>query len=169
MIKKIGDVIEKIALIFIAILMGVMICSTVVAVVQRYIVGHSFNWVEELCSYILIWVTFIGAAVSYRHFDLVLLNLFTKMLPEKFQAVLEFIVHMCCMAMILFVAYTSLKYGLSLSIFMRKSTTLGFSMFVPFSSLPIGFALMFIFSLENIPDMIHRIRTGEKLKNAVEG
>lgn len=73
------------------------------------------------------------------------------------------------MAMILFVAYTSLKYGLSLSIFMRKSTTLGFSMFVPFSSLPIGFALMFIFSLENIPDMIHRIRTGEKLKNAVEG
>ena len=169
MIKKVGDIIEKIVLAFIAALMGIMICVTVVAVIQRYLVGHSFNWVEEFCSYILIWVTFMGVAVSYRHFDLVLLNLFTQMLPKKAQAILELIVHLCCMALIAYIGCTSLKYGLSLSVFMRKSTTLGFSMFVPFSSLPIGFALMFLFSLENIPDMLHKIKTGEALKNALEG
>ena len=168
MIKKIGDIIEKIMFVIIAILTGMIICVTVVAVVQRYVVGHSFNWCEELCSYTLVWITFLGAAISYRHFDLVLLNLFTNMLPKRAQAVLELIVHLCCMALILYIAVTSYKYGLSPSLFKRKSTTLGFSMFVPFSSIPVGMALMFIFSLENIPDMIRKIRTGEKVKNAIQ-
>ncbi len=168
MVKKIGDIVERIILVIIAILMGVMITVTVFAVVQRYIVGHSFSWCEELSSYTLIWVTFLGAAVCYRHYDLVLLNLFTGMMPEKHRAVLELVTHLICMVLIAYIAWTGLKYGLSPSLFKRKSTTLRFSMFVPFSSIPIGFALMFLFSLENIPDMVRRIRTGGKLINARE-
>jgi len=168
MVKKIGDTIEKIILVLIAILMGTMITVTVFAVVQRYIIGHSFSWCEELSSYTLIWVTFLGAAVCYRHYDLVLLNLFTGMLPEKHRNTLELITHLICMVLIAYIAVTALKYGLSPSLFKRKSTTLRFSMFVPFSSIPVGFALMFLFSLENIPDMLRRIREGGKLINARE-
>ena len=168
MVKKAGDIIEKIILFLIAVLMGVMIVVTVFAVVQRYILGYSFSWCEELCSYTLIWVTFLGAAVCYRHYDLVLLNLFTGMLPDKHRHILEFITHLICMALIAYIAVTALKYGLAPSLFKRKSTTLRFSMFVPFSSIPVGFALMFLFSLENVPDMLRRIRTGGKLINARE-
>ncbi|MDD5833199.1 MAG: TRAP transporter small permease [Clostridiales bacterium] len=169
MIKRIGDLIERIILVIIGFLVCLMICVTVCAVVQRYIIGSSFRWCEELSSYSLIWVTFLGAAVSYRHYDLVLLNLFTGMLPKKYRSTLELIVHIICMALIVYIAYSSLRYGLSPSLMKRKSTTLGFSMFVPFSSVPIGFFLMLLFSIENIPDLINAIKTGEPLKNLNEG
>ena len=134
MLTKIGDVLEKLILAVVALLMGVMIVATVIAVVQRYVVGSAFNWAEEFCGYDMVWCAFLGAAVAFRHHDLVLLDLFTRMLPQKIRKAVRLITHVICLVLIAYLAYTSLRYSLSPSIFMRRCTTLPFTMFVPFVS-----------------------------------
>ena len=80
--EKIGDSLEKAIKYTIVVLMGIMIITTIISVGQRYIIGSAFNWTEELDSYILIWCTFLGVAVSYRHMDLVFLDLFVENASE---------------------------------------------------------------------------------------
>ena len=157
MLTKIGDVLEKLILAVVALLMGVMIVATVIAVVQRYVVGSAFNWAEEFCGYDMVWCAFLGAAVAFRHHDLVLLDLFTRMLPQKIRKAVRLITHVICLVLIAYLAYTSLRYSFSPSIFMRRCTTLPFTMFVPFVSVPIGLFVMFLFGLENLPAILSDI------------
>ena len=157
MLTKIGDVLEKLILAVVALLMGVMIVATVIAVVQRYVVGSAFNWAEEFCGYDMVWCAFLGAAVAFRHHDLVLLDLFTRMLPQEIRKAVRLITHVICLVLIAYLAYTSLRYSLSPSIFMRRCTTLPFTMFVPFVSVPIGLFVMFLFGLENLPAILSDI------------
>ena len=157
MLTKIGDVLEKLILAVVALLMGVMIVATVIAVVQRYVVGSAFNWAEEFCGYDMVWCAFLGAAVAFRHHDLVLLDLFTRMLPQKIRKAVRLITHVICLVLIAYLAYTSLRYSLSPAIFMRRCTTLPFTMFVPFVSVPIGLFVMFLFGLENLPAILSDI------------
>ena len=35
-------------------------------VVARYVVGQSLQWAEEVCKFGIIWMTFGGAAYSFR-------------------------------------------------------------------------------------------------------
>lgn len=154
MLKKFGDALEKVILALVAALMGLMIVVTVVAVVQRYIVGSAFNWAEEFCGYDLVWCAFLGSAVCFRHADLVLLDLFVNMMPEKLRKISRLVTHLICLVLIGYLFVTSAKYSMTPSIFMRKSTTLPFTMFVPFVSVPIGSFFMLLFGLENLPEMI---------------
>ena len=143
MLTKIGDVLEKLILAVVALLMGVMIVATVIA--------------EEFCGYDMVWCAFLGAAVAFRHHDLVLLDLFTRMLPQKIRKAVRLITHVICLVLIAYLAYTSLRYSLSPSIFMCRCTTLPFTMFVPFVSVPIGLFVMFLFGLENLPAILSDI------------
>ena len=158
MLTKIGDVLEKLILAVVALLMGVMIVATVIAVVQRYVVGSAFNWAEEFCGYDMVWCAFLGAAVAFRHHDLVLLDLFTRMLPQKIRKAVR-LHHTCDLSGVncLSGLFASLRYSLSPSIFMRRCTTLPFTMFVPFVSVPIGLFVMFLFGLENLPAILSDI------------
>ena len=152
--EKIGDILEKAIKYTIVVLMGIMIITTIISVGQRYIIGSAFNWTEELDSYILIWCTFLGVAVSYRHMDLVFLDLFVKMLPKRAKNAVALAVHLVCLAFIAYIFVTSLQYGLSPAIFMRKSTTLRCSMFVPFVCIPLSMFLMILFNFELLPKLI---------------
>ncbi len=152
--ERIGDGLERIIKWILIVLMAVMITTTIIAVIQRYIFGSSFSWTEELDSYILVWCSFLGVAVSYRHIDLVFLDLFVNMLPKRFKNILAFIVHLVCLAFIVYIFVTSLQYGLSPALYNRKSTALGCSMFVPFASIPLSMFMMILFNFELIPKLL---------------
>ena len=79
------------------------------------------------------------------------------MLPQKIRKAVRLITHVICLVLIAYLAYTSLRYSLSPSIFMRRCTTLPFTMFVPFVSVPIGLFIMFLFGLENLPAILSDI------------
>ncbi|MCI8909843.1 MAG: TRAP transporter small permease [Oscillibacter sp.] len=166
MLKKIGDILEKLILAVLALLMGAMILVTVAAVVQRYVIGSAFNWAEEFCGYDMVWCAFLGAAVAFHHKDLVLLDLFTNMMPQKARKTIQVLIQVICLALIAYLAVTGFRYSLSPSIFMRKCTTLPFTMFVPFVSLPIGMLFMFLFGLENLLGMLADIGKSETEEGA---
>lgn len=52
---------------FLLFLFGISMSAIVVAqVFSRYVLNHSLFWSEELARYLLVWLTFLGAATAYR-------------------------------------------------------------------------------------------------------
>lgn len=150
--------IEWLVKLLVAIAMFLMTVIVTVCVVKRYCFGTTFIWADELVRYLMIWLTFLGASVAFRHFDLVLLDLFIGLMPKKIGSFIIIIVHFITLIFIGFIFYISLTYTLSPAIVTKSSTGLGISMMYPFLALPIGFGLMLLFGLENIPKVIDKFK-----------
>ena len=78
--------------ILIGIMMGIMFVLVFINVVTRYIFGFSFATTEEVSTFLMIWITYIGAGLALREGRLAAIDLFQDMLPPKarrfFRAVL---------------------------------------------------------------------------------
>jgi len=49
-----------------AILLFIMLVLVSVQVITRYIFNNPISWTEEMARFILVWITFIGAAISLK-------------------------------------------------------------------------------------------------------
>jgi len=49
------------SLVFIALVLDVLL-----GVLTRYVLGNQLSWTEELATFLLVWLTFLGAAMAYR-------------------------------------------------------------------------------------------------------
>lgn len=153
-IHKIFDSLEKIVRLFIALAMGIMVVVVAISVFKRYFFGTTYIWADELVTYSMVWATFLGVAVGFRHFDLVLLDLFVGLMPKKLNAICSILAHFISLAFIAYIIVTSFNFAFSPAIALKNSTGLGVSMLYPFISIPIGFGLMFLFGLEGIPKVL---------------
>ena len=63
-----------------------MMASTVVImalqVFYRYFLSSSIIWAEEVCRYLLIWMSFLFAGAAFQRGDLVSVELLTSVLPR---------------------------------------------------------------------------------------
>ena len=59
--KKFSDIIDKICLVLIVLMLGVMVLVTMAQIICRT-AGSALQWSEELNRYLLIWSTFLGAS-----------------------------------------------------------------------------------------------------------
>lgn len=73
---------------------GMMIIVAVmfVQVVMRYVFNSSLIWAEELCRYILVWMTFLLAGIAFHRGELVAVELVTGALPPKARLALKILV-----------------------------------------------------------------------------
>jgi len=67
----------------IGIMMGVMFILVFINVVTRYIFGFSFATTEEVSTFLMIWITYIGAGLALREGRLAAIDLFQDMIPPK--------------------------------------------------------------------------------------
>ena len=64
----------------IGIMMGIMFILVFVNVVTRYIFGFSFATTEEISTFLMIWITYIGAGLALREGRLAAIDLFQDMI-----------------------------------------------------------------------------------------
>jgi TRAP-type C4-dicarboxylate transport system permease small subunit len=69
--------------VLIGIMMGVMFILVFINVVTRYIFGFSFATTEEISTFLMIWITYIGAGLALREGRLAAIDLFQDMIPPK--------------------------------------------------------------------------------------
>ena len=67
----------------IGIMMGIMFILVFINVVTRYIFGFSFATTEEISTFLMIWITYIGAGLALREGRLAAIDLFQDMIPAK--------------------------------------------------------------------------------------
>lgn len=75
-----------------AAMMGTILCIMVVQVIARYVFNASLIWAEELCRYILIWITFLFIGLAFQRGELVTVDALTMRLSHRAQYVLKAVV-----------------------------------------------------------------------------
>ena len=66
MLKKLSDFIYKITGEFISVDLAVIVVLSFSQVVSRYVFSFSISWAQELVTYLLVWLVFMGCCMGLR-------------------------------------------------------------------------------------------------------
>lgn len=75
----------------VAFLMAIMVGTTILQVFCRFVLGNPLSWSEELARYAFVWITFLGAAVAYRHGAHIVVETVVVLLPRRAQVALAWL------------------------------------------------------------------------------
>ena len=140
-IHDIDKVINKI-LRFIVIIMLSVMSVVVFAQVLFRIVHLSIPWSEELSKYLLIWSTFLGAAICIRKGSLVGLEFLKNSMSEEKQKILQTILNLIVCVMLLFLI--SVGFWAVRRVWFQITPVLKLSMGLMYAAIPVGSVFMLI-------------------------
>lgn len=140
-IHDIDKVINKI-LRFIVIIMLSVMSVVVFAQVLFRIVHLSIPWSEELSKYLLIWSTFLGAAICIWKGSLVGLEFLKNSMSEEKQKILQTILNLIVCAMLLFLI--NVGFWAVRRVWFQITPVLKLSMGLMYAAIPIGSVFMLI-------------------------
>lgn len=140
-IHDVDKVINKI-LRFIVIIMLSVMSVVVFAQVLFRIVHLSIPWSEELSKYLLIWSTFLGAAICIRKGSLVGLEFLKNSMSEEKQKILQTILNLIVCAMLLFLI--NVGFWAVRRVWFQITPVLKLSMGLMYAAIPIGSVFMLI-------------------------
>ncbi|MCG7853882.1 MAG: TRAP transporter small permease [Methanosarcinaceae archaeon] len=135
---------DRIARIFLATLMAILVIVVLFGVINRFIFQFSYSWMDEAARYLMIWSCMLGASIALRQGIHIGLSIIIAKLGRK-----QFWVLLLNNISVMFFLMAVTFYGtkLSFSQMARVSNTLGISMFWPLISVPVGSAVMIIHSI----------------------
>lgn len=64
-------------------IIGALLTVMTAQIVMRYGFNSSLLWAEEICRYMLIWLAFLGAALSYERGEVAALTFLSNALPRR--------------------------------------------------------------------------------------
>lgn len=126
----------------------------VVAVIARYGFGQAVSWTEEVPRYLLIWISFLTAAVGVLNRDHVGFDVLFNALPKPLRRVLG----VTLSALILMFGWIVFRYGIT---FVQDfgsdlMETIPYSNYWYYPAMPISGFLIMVFALKLIVDEIVR-------------
>jgi len=144
--KEIIDVIsyhaDRLARFLVALMMAVMTLDVLFGVFNRFIFKIPISWVEEVATYLLIWISLVGSAVAIRIGGHVGVGLIVSRLKTGARTFVSWVNVLTILAFVM----TLIFLGMRLAI--REMGQLGhatrISMFWPFLSIPVGCFLILI-------------------------
>jgi len=141
----------------VATLTAIMVLTIMLQVFCRFVLGNPLSWSEELARYAFVWITFLGAAVAYRHGAHIVVDTVIVCLPRRVQAVLGWVVD----GLIVIALLTLVVQGVGIvevnsSV---EATMLEIPMSWVYASVPVSAALMLAYQVERT---VQRIRAGRE-------
>lgn len=128
------------------IILTALVSMLFVQVILRYFFHNPLDWPDEASRFLLIWITFLGAASAVWHKGHLGINYFINKFPEKLKKMTEFIVHAAIIFFLIVAFLASFNaIGVSLGI---SLTSLPLSWGHAFISFPIGIALCLLFYID---------------------
>lgn len=144
-------------------IIAVLLAIMVLQIVFRYGFNSSLIWAEEVCRYLLIWVSFLAAFAAYEKGEIASVTFARNLLPRKGRLVMA----MACNALGLVLLAVLVVYGLRYAdrIGSQPIPALGFLLtdlfgegirapatFWVYIALPVGMALL---AARLVADMVH--------------
>lgn len=138
--KRLVLLLPEIALLLITAAVVSILCAQVVF---RYFIGNSLDWIEEVSRILLIWLTYIGAAVALKRKGHIAVDAFLGLFPESFRHVADIITSILVIAFSGFLCIQGITFAL-----LSERTTFP-ALQVPvtwqYLGLPVGCFLMVIY------------------------
>ncbi len=121
-----------------------------VNVVGRYGFGWGFIAADELQTYIMVYIAFLGAAVATWRGLHLRMDVIAQRLPEGMQKVLSFLEMVLVLILCSLVTWVASQYALQMYLLGARSQTAQIPMWIPHSAIAAGFGLMVLFSVARI-------------------
>ncbi|HIV74023.1 MAG TPA: TRAP transporter small permease [Candidatus Pseudogracilibacillus intestinigallinarum] len=99
--SKIVTNINKITELLTSSFLVIMVAIIFMQIVSRVLIQSSFPWTEELARFLMIWVTFLGAAFSFQHGAHIGISMLTDKLPNKLNSIVQLCIGILCTALFL--------------------------------------------------------------------
>ncbi|MGE5253979.1 MAG: TRAP transporter small permease subunit [Planctomycetaceae bacterium] len=164
--NRLGSVIEKIADLggyFSGCLVPLMMILVVVEVFTRYVLDRPLMVADEVSAYMLVALSFLGLAYTWRQGGHVRISILVSRLPGKAAAwvrLIGLIMTFIFMIELDRAAYKMIVYALQINL--RSSTWLMFPLFWPQLTVFIGFILLTLLLVIDFFRTGVKIRTGKK-------
>ncbi|MBQ4265204.1 MAG: TRAP transporter small permease [Clostridia bacterium] len=146
-IKKIltpvSDVLDKLCSAAIVIMLGAMVIITGAQIICRTWFT-ALSWSDEVTRYLLIWSTFLGATVVYRHNGHISVTLLRDAVGPRAAKALRVAVHVICFVLFAVLLYYSTLYCMKLK---KTATAMPIKMKYIYSCIPVSMVFMMIHAL----------------------
>jgi len=147
LIHKISNFIDKICCKLTITILAMMVIITALQIICR-VFFSALSWSEELTRYLLVYLTFLGASSVYKRNGHISVLVFKQLLPPLFQKIASIFVIVLCGVFFGISTFYGLKYmGLQGN---QLSAALRIPMKYVYMSIPIGFLIMILYSIDNI-------------------
>ena len=147
LIKKIltpvSSALDKVCSVAIVLMLGAMVIITGAQIICRTWFT-ALSWSDEVTRYLLIWSTFLGATVVYRHNGHISVTLLQDAVKPKMTKALRVCVHVICFVLFAVLFYYSTRYCMKLK---KTATAMPIKMKYIYSCIPVSMVIMMIHSL----------------------
>jgi C4-dicarboxylate transporter DctQ subunit len=138
-LRKMGLVLNKVEYLFLAIAMLSTTLLLFVNVILRYFFNSAIFWTEEVLRYLIVWITFVGAATCITKGSHISLDTILVFLPENQRKILRLGVNMVGVFFSVLILWYSLQLTLAVKATNQLSATIGgFPMYIVYSCMPLG-------------------------------
>jgi len=144
--KRFNDLLLRLCRIMLIIMVPAMTVIVFVQVVLRYVFLSPLSWIEELARYLLVWISCFGAAYGVRKGEHIAVMFLNKMFKGYVKSALTILIHV--LVIIFFMVCFIKGIGLSIRQWNVVTPALQIPRTLPYSGIPISFAIMLLFSLE---------------------
>ena len=138
----------------IGLMMAAMFILVFTNVVTRYGLGFSVGWAEEIASFLMIWVTFLGAGLALREGRHVAIDLLQDRLPDSARSRLRLALALVILAFLALLTWLGVQFVL----FGWRSVTFVTQIprGIPYLAVPIGCAMFALHLLLILPRFVAR-------------
>lgn len=105
--SRAGKTIDLIIAVFVFSLVALVFTN----VVLRYMAGSGINAAEEISRILFVWITFVGAAVAFRHNEHLGYDTFVRKLPDRYQAIVRLAVSASTILILVIIIFGAVKLG----------------------------------------------------------
>ena len=160
----VADTVERILNHLLAWLSLILLAALVVQVVNRYLLGLAWPFLQFLIPFSFVWITMLGAAVAVRHklhFDV---DLISPRLAPRARAVFGAVMSAAVLVGGLLIAWTGV--GFAELGFLKKDSATDIPMIYTYCSILVGGILIVLLALERMLVQIQMMRRGAETEAA---
>lgn len=120
--------------------MGTMVVVVTMQIFARYVLGDSLSWSDELARFLMIWITFLFAGISFRRGEMIAIEALSEKLPKLARSVLTVAGSLC--SIILFGLLAWFGYSYAEWNMVQTSSALQVPLYFVYLAVPVGCGLM---------------------------
>lgn len=158
-LRTLNNTISKAASALLVLSMAVIAVTIPLTVFSRYVLRNTPIWTDETALFSLVWASMMGAAVGLRKGYQVGVRSLIEKSPKVIGASLEAIGFLFMFIFLGVMVY----FGVKQTLFNTRqlSAAMRIPMAIPYSALPLGFAIMFLFTLEEAVAFLGKLRASK--------
>jgi TRAP-type C4-dicarboxylate transport system permease small subunit len=122
----------------------VMVATTLIGVLDRFVFGFGLPWPEELARFLLIWSSLLAAAVAAKYQSHFRLTFLSDRLGPKWADFMDIV----CVIAVLVVAWKGVEFAMIFNT--QTSPALGLPMSYVYASVPVSSVLIAFYIVQNL-------------------